>query len=84
MIIISILQIGKPSFNEVKQFVQSGSSDALSMAVILTIIRPFTGGLTVVSTILRGWGGSGGWGGWCLVGKAWDDLVFPESFFPKG
>lgn len=42
------------------------------------------GGIPVLSTILRGWGGSGGWGGWSLVGKAWRDLVFTKSFSPKG
>lgn len=80
---ISVLQIRKWSLNEGKQFVQLGRSDALSMAVILTIRRPFAGGLTVVSTTWRGWSASGGGGGRSLVGKAQGDLVFTESFFSK-
>lgn len=38
----------------------------------------------MLSTILRGWCGSRGWGGWSLIGKAWDALVFIKSFSPKG
>ena len=38
----------------------------------------------MLSTILKGWGGSGGWDGWSLVGKAWGDLVFTKSYSLTG
>lgn len=41
--LISILQIRKQNLNEVKQFVQQVSSDALNMGTILPTKRTFDG-----------------------------------------
>lgn len=83
MIIISTLQIRKQILNEVRQFVQSGNSAALSMAVTVSTRRLFAGWSHCAKSHTEDLGQQWKIGWKDLVGKVCGNLVFTESFSPK-